>query len=79
MESLRAPMKFVIERVLVERVEERFHREYQHGIGKDAVFKNISLGWFLVLRGSHEAIYVGNESPKILGGDSVQITIEKVS
>lgn len=62
----------------ITAIEERKDRRYLSGIGDEAVFTDISLGWFLFLTGSHEAIHVGMEKPDLRVGDKMKITIEKV-
>jgi hypothetical protein len=62
---------------IVSQVTERFKSVYQHGVGKDAVFTNESLGWYVHLRDSYESFYVGREKPDLLEGNLVSITIEK--
>lgn len=76
MESAQATV-IKIPRVPVMRVEERQHTHYVQGHGESAVFHNVSLGFFLILFGSYEALYVGNEPPDIKIGDTVTITITK--
>lgn len=48
------------------------------GLGKDAVFEEFPLGWFLHLKGSNEAVFLGDEEPGFKQGDKVRITIERV-
>lgn len=63
----------------VGKVEERFVQLYRSGVGADAVFEKASQGWFLHLRGSYEALYVGTTEPVDLKvNDLVKITIERV-
>jgi len=62
---------------VVRGVDERFTQEWIVGVGKEAVFRQRSLGWFLYLGGSFEAIYVGAEKPEFNVGDQVKITFEK--
>ncbi len=62
---------------IVDEVEERFRSQYISGFGETTLFNKISRGWFIHLRGSYEALYVGNERPKLLQGDKVTITISK--
>jgi hypothetical protein len=62
----------------ITNVEERFKPKYVSGFGADVVMERISLGWFLSLLGSYEAIHMGFEKPNFQKDDKVRITIEKV-
>ncbi len=62
---------------IVDQVEERFRSRYISGVGNTATFNKVSLGWFIHLRGSYEALYIGNERPELLQGDKVTISIIK--
>lgn len=62
----------------VTDIREESSREYVKGIGNEAIFKEVSKGWFLYLEGSHEALHVGMEKPELEKGDRVKITLEKV-
>lgn len=70
---------YLINSEVVEVVEE-FKPAYVigSGIGKDAEFVNQSLGWFVYLKGSHEALHLGPDKPTLAKGDKVKITVEKV-
>jgi len=72
-------MKFVIY-AQVDKIEEKFISIYQSGSGHgpDAKFETASQGWFVHLKGSHEAIFLGADKPPIAGGDTVKITIERI-
>lgn len=58
-------------------IRERHNEVWQSGVGKDAKFKSQSLGYFVLLEGSYEAIHLGAEPPELKIGDRVKITIEK--
>lgn len=60
-------------------LRERTKPVYQGGTGSEALFKDVSLGWFAVFQGSHEALYVGETKPDWDVGDNVKITFERVS
>lgn len=62
----------------ITAIEEHKQQDYVSGVGDSATFKERSLGWFLFLQGSHEAIHVGMEKPDLRVGDKMKITIEKV-
>lgn len=34
------------------------------------------IGWFVLLAGSHEALYLGQDEPSLKRGDTVAVTIE---
>jgi len=71
-------VRYVINDARAIRVEKRTRSIYVSGIGKDAEFFNQDLGWWLLITGSHEAIYLGEEQPDIKEGDKIKITLEKV-
>jgi len=62
----------------VNKLEQRFRSEWAGGIGKDATYNEICLGWFIHLEGSWEMLYVGYSKPDLNPGDMVRITLEKV-
>lgn len=62
---------------VVERVEERFHRRYDHNEAGSPVYTNISLGYWVRLR-SGTQIYVGEKSPPLVGGSTVKVTLEHI-
>lgn len=43
-----------------------------------AVIEREDLGWFVLLEGSHERIYVGEEVPQLRTGDEVVVIIRRV-
>lgn len=63
----------------VRSIIEHSKRVYIKGIGKEAEFEDESKGWFLHLEGSWEAIYVGVTRPDIEKGDTVLISISKLT
>lgn len=75
MESIESAI--VIRNVSVVRIEERFQSRYDYGHGKEAVFSSLSLGWYIVLKGSMEAMYAGDTRPNLLEGELVTVRIEK--
>lgn len=62
----------------VIKVEERFRKRYIKGVGDKAEFETESLGFFLWMKGSHEAMHLGFEDPGFNVGNKLKITIEKV-
>lgn len=73
-----APITHYVTHTTAILVEERFKRIWVSGVGSAAKFETQSLGWFLWLTGSHEAIHLGYEKPAFQTGDRVKITFEKV-
>jgi len=69
-------MKYVVTAKVID-VTERFRSVYVSGLGKEAVFEKISLGWYLFLDGSRESLFIGWSAPSIVTGDLVKLTIEK--
>ena len=59
----------VIRRVPVKLVEERFKSMWVSGTGERAKFTKQSQGWYMLLQGSWEALYVGMEKPDVVRGD----------
>lgn len=62
----------------IRAVEEEFAPHFISGFGADAKFENRSLGWFIFMDGSYEALHVGKEKPELQKGDRIKITLEKV-
>lgn len=69
-------VKYIIE-TMVTGLLNKSKKKYVSGIGKNAVFDDEPLGWFLHLEGSHEVIFMGIEKPELKDGDKIRITIEK--
>ena len=61
---------------IVMLVEEETKKEWKSGFGKDAVFHDVSLGWFVLFQGLGSALYMGKEKPPIEKGDEVVIRID---
>ena len=78
MESVTCPLTRYVINSEVNTVEEHKVPCYISGIGPDAIFTEKSLGWFVYLKGSHEALHLGPERPTLAKGDKVKITVEKV-
>lgn len=76
MEPTSSTLAYVIYTEVLD-VEHRFKRVHVTGAGADAIFKNISIGWFVLLKGSWEALYLGAEQPDLVAGDRVRILISK--
>lgn len=62
----------------VVKIEEKFTRDYVSGFGYSTEYANRSLGWFVYLKGSYEALFLGMEKPSFGHGDKIRITFEKV-
>lgn len=77
MESAQTKVNYVVY-TKVNRVEECFRQEHVGGVGKDAHFERVSLGWFLFLEGSYEGLQMGKTKPDFAWNDKVKITFEKV-
>ncbi len=77
MGSMDNSLYYTIPNVRVVEVREYFTERHRAGFGKDATFVKVSLGWFIQIEGSHEALYLGREKPLIETGDRVSITIRK--
>ena len=57
-------------------VNEKKYKQWLGGVGKEATFNEISLGWFVSLEGSHESLFIGFLKPSIRIGSMAIITIE---
>jgi hypothetical protein len=68
---------YTIPNVRVIDCREYFTERHQSGQGPSAVFVKVSLGWFVQLEGSHEALYLGRERPEIVSGDRVTVKLIK--
>jgi hypothetical protein len=80
MESIEGQVvQWRIPTVTVKRVEERFERRWLGGQGEGAIFKEFSLGWWVVFEGSWECVYLGTADPSLKEGDRVDIIFRKVS
>lgn len=69
-------MKYIIQTKVTE-VREIFTRKWLSGYGSDAIFEQISRGWFVYFQGSYEALCVGTSQPDLKQGDPILISIEK--
>ena len=69
-------MNYIIHSTVVSVTsEERVARG--HMVNGEPVFDREKLGWFLLLLGSHEKLFLGWEKPELKTGDKVRITIAK--
>jgi hypothetical protein len=65
-------------------VEERFRREYDPvKVGNAKVesqmeYRDVSTGWWLVIRRMGLALWIGNDKPSIETGDLLRISIRKI-
>lgn len=60
----------------VRKIEERFQTEWVSGFGKDAVTKEISIGWFVVMSNGI-SINFGLNKPDCEPGDDVQVEFRR--
>jgi hypothetical protein len=61
----------------VTKVEERFTSVYVSGIGKEAIFQNKSIGWWITLS-SGISLYVGEDSAGFKERDKIQLTFGRM-
>lgn len=59
----------------ITKIEERFTKRHVLGFGKDAVFDDVSAGWWIVV--GSVSMYVGDDNPDCAVGDVVELTIRK--
>lgn len=62
----------------VTAVREIKYQNWLSGAGPDAVFEEVSKGWFVFLKGSWEGLHVGKTPPALQPGDKILITIRKL-
>ncbi len=70
-----APRERIVTHARVIAVIEDVKNEYVSGYGKDAIIRNVSLGWRVHFEG-HWSMYGGATQPQIKAGDLVKITME---
>lgn len=61
----------------IETVAEKKRKKHVSGNGPDAIFTDISLGWFVTLAEVPTSIYVGLAKPDYEKGDKVWLVIQK--
>jgi hypothetical protein len=82
MEQSEAMREFEFEEVATS-VEERFDRVYDPQSVRDAkvesqmVYREVSAGWWLVIRRMGLALWIGKDKPAIESGDLLRISIRK--
>lgn len=64
-------------RAIVLKVEERFNKAHVSGSGPDALFNDISIGWWVTLSGSRNAQFFGMAPIDLKVGDAVETTVMK--
>ncbi len=62
---------------VVKTVEERFEQIWVSGTQKDAVFRDNSLGWWVIFQGWPSAMFFGAERPDFEAGDVIDMTVCK--
>ena len=75
MESVEAKVRYVIYSSVVS-VEE--HKRIV-SVSKDGVAIEETLGWFVHIQGSFEALFLSLEEPNLKSGDEIRITLEKAN
>lgn len=74
--TMTAPVRYVF--VLpIRKVEERFVQRHTGGVGPNATFVNVSLGWFV--QAGHFSFGLGPQRPDVTSGDLLRITLERES
>jgi hypothetical protein len=63
----------------VKKVERKSRLLRAWKVGDEIKMEEQNLGWFILLEGSWEYLYVGNEEPAFSIGDDVAVTIVKRS
>ena len=61
----------------ISKVEERFSQRWVSGTGSAALFKQNSLGWWIVI--DQLAIHAGPDKPDFEAGELVKLSIEKAT
>lgn len=62
---------------LVKEVKEQKVQRHIEGMGKDAIFEDVSAGWYVVFDLQNPfALYLGETKPVMQRGDMVKLTIE---
>ena len=70
-------MKYIVETTIVS-IERRERKVWAHGKGEFTVFRNVDLGFFMLLEGSHESIHIGFDQPVFRPGDRIRISFERI-
>lgn len=78
MEPAKAKIRYTMHAYVV-RVEKRFERVWNGGYGDKATFVDKDIGWWLLMTGSNEALFIGHEQPQLKHGDRIKIMIESFS
>ncbi len=60
-------------------IVERFKQVHVSGAGKDALFRQESLGWFICLEPGFYMLGIGPEKPEFREGDQIKLTMEKIN
>lgn len=76
MESTTGTLVYI--KTKIKSIREEFEKVHVSGVGKDAIFTERSLGYFVAFEGSQEAIYFGDAPPPTWSvGDEIKITFTK--
>lgn len=60
---------------VVKKVYHRVERQCITGIGQEAKFHDVDMGWYIGFQGSYESLYCGPECPDVAIGTKVRIVI----
>lgn len=77
MEPAQAKVRYVINSKVV-RIEKRHRKIWVSGSGDSAIFHEQDMGWWLVMTGSYESLYLGEDQPPLKEDDKIRITLERV-
>lgn len=65
--------------VTVKSIEHRFVKQWIRGVGKDAEFKEDSIGWYVTFEENPStSIYMGHTETHLKKGDRLKMTLERV-
>ena len=70
-------MKFYTKVKKAER-KKRIKRAHRQSGSDTIITEDEDLGWAILLEGSWEWLFVGDEDPEFRAGDKVEVTIEKI-
>lgn len=72
-------MPIAVSVLTVLRVEERHVKTHVSGVGKEAIFNEDSLGWFVLVDGNIAIRVVPphGDPPDVKPGDRVRLTLER--
>jgi hypothetical protein len=63
-------------RTKVAKIEEKFDRTNWRKVNGESICDRVSRGWYLLMEGSRESIYIGTDKPDLRVGQTIEVILK---